>query len=61
MRAWSCDKPAEWCQRTSVQLQGEDGVVTGLNLEEAMPEGKSRSLPGLELKTAMERVIISFS
>lgn len=31
------------------------GSVTAVDLEEAMPEGKTRSLPGLELNTAVER------
>lgn len=34
------------------------GWVIAVNLEEATPEGKIRSLPGLELKTAIERIII---
>lgn len=38
------------------------GWVIPVDLEEAMPEGETRSLPGLELNTAMERAyIISYS
>lgn len=38
------------------------GWVIAVDLEEAIPEGKTRSLPGLELNTAMERAyIISYS
>lgn len=34
------------------------GWVIAVDLEEIMPEGKTRSLPDLELNTAMERAYI---
>lgn len=63
MREWSYEEPAEWCQCTSVQLQKRGwGWVIPVDLEEAMPEEKTRNLPGLELNTAVERAYtISYS
>lgn len=53
---------AKWCQHTPVQLWGCDGEVIAVDLEETTPEERTRSLPGLELNTVMERAyIISYS
>lgn len=56
-RRWSCQEPANWCQYAPVQLQGGDGGVIALNLEEEMPKERNRSLPGLELNTVMKEHI----
>lgn len=58
---WSSQEPAKWGQCTPVQLQACDARVIAVDLEEAMPEKRTGSLPGLELQTVMERArIVSY-
>lgn len=59
---WSSQEPAKWRQHTPVQLREDDEGVIAVDLEEAVPEERARSLPGLELNTVEERAYtISYS